>query len=518
MSALQPGSVAVIGSVNFDTVITTEHFAGAGETILGTGVAQHLGGKGANQAVAAARAGGVQTTFVGSVGDDAAGSAVLAQLQEPRLHVQLTRDPDAPTGQAFVTVDASGRTRSSSSRSERTPLTHRSRWRCSRRSVVLLQLEIDEDTVRHALRAASPNTTRILNAAPMQSWAGAVLDDVDILVVNEGEAQALANTSDRSEALEQLAAQVPVVVMTLGGDGALVAAGIDRVTIPAFAAHVLDTTAAGDTFCGVLAAELAQHGIDELTRAVTRASAAASLAVESAGATTSIPTVDAVADRANPLRRATAHDSCPAPKLSRHRKTACTQPSHPVRDRRGVVLIGILVADLLLARRRPHLPTPCESALWVSFYVALALLFALTLGIVNGPNTATQFFAGWLTEYSLSIDNLFVFLLLMTRFAVPAHLQQQTLMIGIILALIFRAAFIILGAALIEQFSWIFYIFGAFLIYTAIKQVFDSDDDEPNDNAITRTLKRRLSLTDTFAGTRLSVRIDGRRRFTRCSS
>lgn len=180
----------------------------------------------------------------------------------------------------------------------------------------------------------------------------------------------------------------------------------------------------------------------------------------------------------------------------------------------GVVLIGILIADLLIARRRPHLPTPRESALWVSVYVALALLFALTLWIVNGPHTATQFVAGWLTEYSLSVDNLFVFLLLMTRFAVPAHLQQQTLMVGILLALIFRAIFIVLGAALIEQFGWIFYFFGAFLIYTAVKQVFDSDNDEPADNAVTRALKRRLPLTDSFAGSRLSVRINGRRRFT----
>lgn len=298
MSTSPTANVAVIGSVNIDTVIITEQFAAAGETVLGSDVTQHLGGKGANQAVAAARAGATQTAFVGAVGDDEAGRSVLAQLQEPHLSAHLTPVPDLPTGQAFVTVDGRGENSivvipGANTRLSRDTVTAAA----AEASVVLLQLEIDEDTIRNALRAASPDTIRILNAAPMQPWAGNVLDDVDILVVNEGEAHALADTSSRDEAIEQLAARVPIVVMTLGGDGALVAANDERFTVAAFTAQVVDTTAAGDTFCGVLAAELAQHGTGELAQAVTRASAAASIAVESAGATTSIPTANAVAQR-----------------------------------------------------------------------------------------------------------------------------------------------------------------------------------------------------------------------------
>ena len=133
-----------------------------------------------------------------------------------------------------------------------------------------------------------------------------------------------------------------------------------------------------------------------------------------------------------------------------------------------VVLTIILIGDLLLIRLRPHIPSTKESTLWVVFYVGLALLFAVLLGNVGGWQNAGDFITGWALEYSLSIDNLFVFVLIMAQFAVPRRLQQQVLMVGIIIALILRGLFILAGVAIVENFSPIFYIFGAFLIWTAI--------------------------------------------------
>ncbi|MHC2184390.1 TerC family protein [Rathayibacter agropyri] len=180
-----------------------------------------------------------------------------------------------------------------------------------------------------------------------------------------------------------------------------------------------------------------------------------------------------------------------------------------------VVLSLILAADLLLVYRRPHVPSLRESGLWVGFYVALALVFALLMLILGGGESAGQFVAGWLTEYSLSIDNLFVFVIIMGRFAVPAKLQQEVLMVGIIIALILRGVFILLGAQLIESFSWIFYLFGAFLVYTAWKQAFGKEDEsEGADNLLIRLLRRRVKISDSFDGSRIRTTIDGTRYFT----
>ncbi|MEY2848523.1 MAG: hypothetical protein RI885_1188 [Actinomycetota bacterium] len=180
------------------------------------------------------------------------------------------------------------------------------------------------------------------------------------------------------------------------------------------------------------------------------------------------------------------------------------------------VLLVILVADLLIVVRRPHVPSLRESGLWVGFYVALALVFAVVMLVIGGTEHAGQFVAGWLTEYSLSIDNLFVFVIIMARFAVPAKLQQEVLMIGIIIALILRGIFILLGAQLIENFSWVFYIFGAFLLFTAYQQAFDSEDDgdEATDNFFIRMVKKRVRTTDEYDGAKLRTVIDGKRYFT----
>ncbi len=180
-----------------------------------------------------------------------------------------------------------------------------------------------------------------------------------------------------------------------------------------------------------------------------------------------------------------------------------------------VALLLIIAADVFIAYRRPHVPSTRESALWITFYVVLALVFAVLMLVYAGAEHAGQFVAGWLTEYSLSIDNLFVFLIIMARFSVPRKYQQEILMVGIILALVFRGIFILLGAALISNFSWIFYLFGLFLIYTAVNQAFTShDEEEEMENRLIRLLRRRIAITDGFDGAKLKTTVDGKRVFT----
>ncbi len=165
-----------------------------------------------------------------------------------------------------------------------------------------------------------------------------------------------------------------------------------------------------------------------------------------------------------------------------------------------VGLVGILLADLLIIGRRPHEPSMREATAWVLVYVALAVLFGAGIWLGYGPVYAGEFYAGWLTEYSLSIDNLFVFVIIMARFAVPRQFQQKVLMIGIVLALIMRGAFIAAGAALISRFDWIFFIFGAFLIYTAYKlsQHTMGDQEEFKENVLLRLARRWLRTAPTY--------------------
>jgi tellurite resistance protein TerC len=149
-------------------------------------------------------------------------------------------------------------------------------------------------------------------------------------------------------------------------------------------------------------------------------------------------------------------------------------------------------------------------------YVALALIFGLAVLFTSGPRYAGEFYAGWLTEYSLSIDNLFVFVIIMARLAVPRPLQQTALLVGIILALVMRGIFIALGAAAINQFSWVFYIFGAFLVITAVRLATHKEDDAGDfkQNALLRFLEKRLPATDDYRGVKLFVRENGRRLMT----
>ncbi|SDN84255.1 TerC family protein [Geodermatophilus sp. DSM 45219] len=180
-----------------------------------------------------------------------------------------------------------------------------------------------------------------------------------------------------------------------------------------------------------------------------------------------------------------------------------------------VGLTALLLADLAIVARRPHEPSFKEAGLWVSFYVALALAFGVLLLAFTNGRYATEFYAGWLTEYSLSVDNLFVFVIIMARFRVPRHLQQEALMIGIIIALVLRGIFILLGAALISRFTWVFYFFGAFLVYTAINLVRHRDEDEDyEENAFIRRMRRVLPMTSDFQGAKIRVTENGKKLWT----
>ncbi|GAA5208282.1 TerC family protein [Microbacterium kyungheense] len=182
-----------------------------------------------------------------------------------------------------------------------------------------------------------------------------------------------------------------------------------------------------------------------------------------------------------------------------------------------VILTLILIADLLLILKRPHIPSARESTLWVLFYVTLALIFAGLMWIFAGGEYAGQFVAGWLTEYSLSIDNLFVFVLIMSQFAVPRRYQQEVLMVGIIIALVLRGVFIMLGAAIIEQFSWVFYLFGAFLVWTAIRQAFpggDHEDDVKQEGFVVRVLRRFIDISDEYDGAKVRTVVGGKKMWT----
>jgi tellurite resistance protein TerC len=180
------------------------------------------------------------------------------------------------------------------------------------------------------------------------------------------------------------------------------------------------------------------------------------------------------------------------------------------------VAAAFLIYDIFVIGRSPHEPTFRECLRALVFYVAIAVVFGVGVLLVSGGQYGGEFFAGWLTEYSLSVDNLFIFLIIMNKFAVPRYLQQEALLIGIVLALVLRGIFIGLGAAVISQFSWVFYLFGLFLIYTAIRLAREgqTDDDEYEENALIRWAERRLPATSEFNGPHLTVRRDGRRLIT----
>jgi tellurite resistance protein TerC len=197
-------------------------------------------------------------------------------------------------------------------------------------------------------------------------------------------------------------------------------------------------------------------------------------------------------------------------------------------------LLVLLAVDFLVIDRRPREIPVKEAAGWVAATVAAAAVFGVGLGLVADASHAGQFFAGWMTEYSLSVDNLFVFVVIMARFAVPRAAQHRALLLGVLLALVLRGAFIAAGAAVLDSFTWAFYIFGAFLVFTAARLArsgvggHDAAPDEAEaeadtggdtgtdanaakENVLIRALRRRLPMTEDYDGTRLFTRRSGRR-------
>ncbi len=180
-----------------------------------------------------------------------------------------------------------------------------------------------------------------------------------------------------------------------------------------------------------------------------------------------------------------------------------------------VVLAIFFVVDLVLIGRRPHIPSTKECVQHIAFFVVMALIFGGLIWAVSGGKPALEFYSGWLTEYSLSVDNLFVFVIIMANFAVPKQIQKYVLSVGITLALVLRGLFILAGAAILERFTWVFFFFGAFLIYTAVKLAMGEDeDDEYKENALIRAMRKIVPMTDHYDGEKLRTTVDGVKYFT----
>lgn len=184
-----------------------------------------------------------------------------------------------------------------------------------------------------------------------------------------------------------------------------------------------------------------------------------------------------------------------------------------------IALIAALLAfDFFFHVRKAHTPTLKEAAIWSSIYVGLAILFGVAVLVVGGPGMGGEYFAGYITEKALSVDNLFVFLIIITAFKVPAPDQQKVLLFGIVFALIARSGLIFVGATLIHQFSWMFYIFGLFLVVTAVRLLKpegeDADDSAQANNFIIRAAKKVIHTTDHYDGDKLITRVNGKRAMT----
>ena len=178
--------------------------------------------------------------------------------------------------------------------------------------------------------------------------------------------------------------------------------------------------------------------------------------------------------------------------------------------------IVFFIFDIWHMRRNPHEPSMKECLVALSFYVGAAIVFGLGVWYFAGAQYGGEFFAGWLTEYSLSIDNLFIFIIIMGKFAVPRQYQQNALMIGIILALIMRGIFIAVGAAAINQFSWVFYLFGAFLVLTAVNLAREGMEEEQgyDEPRLVRWVRKHLPVSEQWNGVKFFIQQNGKRLLT----
>lgn len=303
-------SVAIVGSINQDIIAQVSRIPAPGETVLASAQLRSGGGKGANQAVAACRAGQARVAFVGSVGTDADGDALRRALVEEGIDVSGLSQVQGPSGTALISVDAAGENAIvvvPGANAERISLTDSQRAVVVAADVLLTQLEIPLPLVIEAAQARSASAWHLLNAAPSAPLGGLtshadLLDSVDVLIVNEHEALDIGGGGDLEAAIAAMARRVPALVVTLGHKGSLVLCGGARINVPAFPATAIDTTGAGDTFCGMFAAALASSNrapgtVDAalLADAARAGAAAASLAVTRPGAQDAVPSAADVA-------------------------------------------------------------------------------------------------------------------------------------------------------------------------------------------------------------------------------
>ncbi|CAN5223463.1 ribokinase [soil metagenome] len=303
-------TVLIAGSANLDYVVRARRVPAAGETVMGRDLATFPGGKGANQAVAAARAGGVATLMLLALGEDAAAQVIENSLRGAGVTLNVLRTPGVATGSAFVCLSDNAENAITVIPGANAALAPEHLPALAGVSHLLLQLETPLATVTaYAQKARAVGVHVALNAAPAQALPDALLAALDVLVVNEGELTAIVGpAANLAEALARLS--VPTVVVTLGARGCLARSGGRHLLQAAFAIRAVDSTAAGDTFCGVLIAALSQG--HELAIALKRASAAAALACTRLGAQTSVPTqaeLDAFLD---------AHQALPSDELARY--------------------------------------------------------------------------------------------------------------------------------------------------------------------------------------------------------
>jgi len=284
--------ILVAGSANLDFVVRAPHIPAPGETVLGQAFTTYPGGKGANQAVACARAGGATTQMLLAVGQDSFAEPLLASLYSANVKLNTVLAQYQPTGCAFICVADNAENAITVAPGANLTLAPEHLPDLAGFSHLLMQLETPLATVTaYALAARAQGIKVVLNAAPAQPLPPELLAAVDVLIVNEGELAAVVPYPvSLMTNLAQIA--VPCVVVTLGQRGCAARLGNTFFIQPAYPVNAVDTTGAGDTFCGVLVAALDQG--ESLTQAMQRASAAAALACTEPGAQSSIPTADAV--------------------------------------------------------------------------------------------------------------------------------------------------------------------------------------------------------------------------------
>lgn len=291
MTSAGASTVTILGSANMDVVFTVDRIPMPGETLLASSTARFAGGKGLNQAVAAARA-GANTTFIGALGTDDFGGELLATMTEARIDSTQVRRVVEPTGQAFIVVDSAAENTiivASGANGTVSALTANDQAMVVGAAVLLMQLELPLAVVTEAtVLAREAGTLVMLNAAPASELPVELLDGLDFLIVNEHEACLIGGTEDLGAASLKLAGLVGTLIVTLGADGSAIYTGgaeVARIAAPRVTA--VDTTGAGDTFCGAFAAAIAEGR--ELVAAAEFASAAAALSVQVVGAVPSVP-------------------------------------------------------------------------------------------------------------------------------------------------------------------------------------------------------------------------------------